>query len=314
MLSSKTHNKTCHTQIISIVVIAVYIIVGILFYRSEEGWSIIDCIYFCMVIVTTVGYGDLTPSTDRSKAFTIGFALFGIAVIGIALGHLAESFIERRKATQHAANAKILQQAGDAASHVASTKGRPPTPKNQKDVIKDHTSYKYCRFSESIQAALTACTPIVVSITCGMVIGYLEGWSFLDSLYTTILTVTTIGFGDLSPSTENSRLFAIVYLPLAVISVANAIGTLSALFSKKKMSSSDSISMKELIAMDKDGDGAVSETEYLSYMLLKLNMARKEDVHEILSQFHKLDADGSGFLDRSDLERLDEQLHRTSHG
>jgi voltage-gated potassium channel len=36
----------------------------------------------------------------------------------------------------------------------------------------------------------------------------LEGWSILDSLYVTAQTVTTVGFGDLTPRTAVGRLFA----------------------------------------------------------------------------------------------------------
>lgn len=62
--------------------------------------------------------------------------------------------------------------------------------------------------------------------------------------------------------------------------------------------------------MDSDGDGKVSKLEYLSYMLVKLGKADQDDIDGILSQFQKLDKDGSGELDREDLERLDRELQR----
>lgn len=68
--------------------------------------------------------------------------------------------------------------------------------------------------------------------------------------------------------------------------------------------------MKELLAMDSDGDGKVSKLEYLSYMLVKLNKADQDDIDGILTQFQKLDKDGSGELDKEDLERLDRELQR----
>lgn len=68
--------------------------------------------------------------------------------------------------------------------------------------------------------------------------------------------------------------------------------------------------MKELLEMDSDGDGKVSKLEYLSYMLVKLNKADQDDIDGILAQFNKLDRDGSGELDKADLERLDRELQR----
>ncbi|HEY6804666.1 MAG TPA: potassium channel protein [Pyrinomonadaceae bacterium] len=44
----------------------------------------------------------------------------------------------------------------------------------------------------------------------------LEGWSILDSLYVTAQTVTTVGFGDLSPQTHAGRVFATVFMMVGV--------------------------------------------------------------------------------------------------
>src|ERR1044072_361512 len=44
----------------------------------------------------------------------------------------------------------------------------------------------------------------------------LEGWSILDSLYVTVQTVTTVGFGDLTPRTVLGRVFATVFMMVGV--------------------------------------------------------------------------------------------------
>jgi voltage-gated potassium channel len=44
----------------------------------------------------------------------------------------------------------------------------------------------------------------------------LEGWSILDSLYVTVQTVTTVGFGDLTPRTVWGRAFATVFMMVGV--------------------------------------------------------------------------------------------------
>jgi voltage-gated potassium channel len=58
---------------------------------------------------------------------------------------------------------------------------------------------------------------VLLAILLGTVVFHLlEGWSILDSLYVTVQTVTTVGFGDLTPRTAIGRLFATFFMILGV--------------------------------------------------------------------------------------------------
>lgn len=54
---------------------------------------------------------------------------------------------------------------------------------------------------------------IVTIILCGT-LGYsfLEGWDFFDSFYMTIITLTTVGFGEVHPLSRIGRLFTVVLI------------------------------------------------------------------------------------------------------
>lgn len=56
----------------------------------------------------------------------------------------------------------------------------------------------------------------------------LEGWSFPDALYATIITITTVGYGDFSPQTTGGRIFAIFFTVSAIGLASYAISTLAA--------------------------------------------------------------------------------------
>jgi len=61
----------------------------------------------------------------------------------------------------------------------------------------------------------------VIAVGCAIGLGTvvfhrIEGWSILDSLYVTAQTVTTVGFGDLTPRTVWGRAFATVFMMVGV--------------------------------------------------------------------------------------------------
>lgn len=54
---------------------------GSIFYHFVEGWSWIDCFYFSVITLSTIGYGDFSPQTDAGKLFTIGYIIIGMSII-----------------------------------------------------------------------------------------------------------------------------------------------------------------------------------------------------------------------------------------
>jgi voltage-gated potassium channel len=69
---------------------------GTVFYRLIEGWPWIDAFYFTAVTLTTVGYGDLAPTTTASKLFTVLLILSGVGAILAFLEALVRHTVQRR--------------------------------------------------------------------------------------------------------------------------------------------------------------------------------------------------------------------------
>lgn len=54
---------------------------GTVVYHWLEGWSYLDALYFCVISLATIGYGDLTPTTPEAKIFTIVYVINGIVIL-----------------------------------------------------------------------------------------------------------------------------------------------------------------------------------------------------------------------------------------
>lgn len=63
------------------ILVATLLLTGTIFYSRVEGWSVLDSLYFSVITLTTVGYGDLHPTTPFSKLFTIIYILIGIGAL-----------------------------------------------------------------------------------------------------------------------------------------------------------------------------------------------------------------------------------------
>src|SRR5258708_19362170 len=69
---------------------------------------------------------------------------------------------------------------------------------------------------------------IVSGATAFGAIGFwlIEGWSIIDSLYMTVMTLTTVGFGEVHPLSTGGRLFTILLMLMGVGDVTFAFATL----------------------------------------------------------------------------------------
>ena len=62
--------------------------------EPETFEDFIDAMYWSMVSLTTIGYGDIVPATDIGRVFTMISALMGIAVVAIPAGIITAGYMD----------------------------------------------------------------------------------------------------------------------------------------------------------------------------------------------------------------------------
>lgn len=65
-----------------VVAIILYVGVGIAAYHDMMGWDRFECLYFIVITITTVGYGDYRVNTTGKRVFTAFYILVGVAIFG----------------------------------------------------------------------------------------------------------------------------------------------------------------------------------------------------------------------------------------
>ena len=75
---------------------------GTIVFHFVEGWSYLDSLYFSVISLLTIGYGDLVPTTDLGKILTILYVIAGVSIIlgfvdAIAKDRLERGYLARRE-------------------------------------------------------------------------------------------------------------------------------------------------------------------------------------------------------------------------
>jgi voltage-gated potassium channel len=78
------------------VVAGALVLTGTLFYWRFEDWTLIESLYFCVVTLTTVGYGDFSPTTAGTQIFTIVYILTGFGVLVALLTSVAQQYLKHK--------------------------------------------------------------------------------------------------------------------------------------------------------------------------------------------------------------------------
>lgn len=132
-------------------------------------------------------------------------------------------------------------------------------------------------------------------------------WTVIDSFYYSIITLATIGYGDVTPHSIWGRIIATFLIPFAIVALTNFMGKLHDLRVSKRMGFDKSLRdrLDELHkVIEADDNGVVSPEEYILFNLKQMGKIDDDTVSLLREQFNALDADGSGELDADDLSLL----------
>ncbi|XP_053604407.1 potassium channel subfamily K member 1-like isoform X1 [Plodia interpunctella] len=153
--------------------------------RNVSGgpnWSFGQSLFFSSTVVTTIGYGHVTPLSKPGKLFCMMYALLGIPLTLVLLTALVERLLQPATAMLRALNASL--------------------------------GHLYRPFTIRLVHLMIIVTSLVVSflVIPATIFAALEpDWDFLDSFYYCFISLTTIGLGDYIPGDSPGQEYRPLY-------------------------------------------------------------------------------------------------------
>jgi potassium channel subfamily K, other eukaryote len=84
--------------------VILYISIGVFVYmtsiegfKGKSRFKLVDALYFTIISLCTIGYGDIVPCTDFTKVFTCLFLLVGVRFIDIMLNGLLRNVLDKQR-------------------------------------------------------------------------------------------------------------------------------------------------------------------------------------------------------------------------
>jgi hypothetical protein len=226
-----------------------FLIVGLVFFQLNTNWSITESLLFSIYSITTVGYGQHeVPRIAHVQLFISLYIFLGIALLTILASQLyqwvvlevtwlqyekdSERLVKQKKQSirnEHDLESAMMRN-HDGNQHLIS---QSPSHGRQSDDSSNYTTKLSDRFFDmSIKSVnfiqsytkdnpagkmLVVMIPFLFLILLGAtVVGSIEGWNMMESIYFAVVSMTTTGYGDYYPEKLASSWFCIVWLPFSV--------------------------------------------------------------------------------------------------
>ncbi|XP_077388884.1 potassium channel subfamily K member 10 [Festucalex cinctus] len=157
--------------------------VGSLSTNFTTRWDVASAFFFCGAIITTIGFGNLSPRTRYGQLFCVCYALVGIPMFGILLAGVGDHM------------GTVLRRA---------------VAKIETLFLKRQVRPTTVRVISAVLSILIGCLIFLAVPT--VFFQKSEDWSFLESLYFVVITLTTVGFGDYVP--DGSHAGGLFFKPL----------------------------------------------------------------------------------------------------
>jgi len=330
----------------SIFLIVLYMVFTVVGYSYVyESYTVRESLYMAVVTFTTVGYGDILPTKDSSKVFASFHVFLGLSIICTGVGILTSAFVreeiaasERREEELESRTLELMEgdreddegkdeeEGGgglraEADSFDDENREGHTVVVNLDDEDLEKLDKKVGAFSNEA-ANLAKKTikiwvlVIILIAVFALIVGHEEGWSGADMFYFSVVTSTSVGYGDISPTKASTQWLAVFMIPICVgLTSATLAQTISGVFEYHAAKAARKLffhqfNLDDIGSIQADDKKKIKKHEFLAFMLIMMKKVDHGVIDSINRQFDEMDADKNGFLEPIDLEIINRNKKR----
>ncbi|CAB3399636.1 unnamed protein product [Caenorhabditis bovis] len=222
--------------------------------EKDVHWTFLGALFYCMTVYTTIGYGNIVPITTAGRILTILYAFIGIPLTVICLFCLGSLFAKGCKflwklflRSTRVVSKDLERKITEVAENIedgANIANQHPEENGDDDLLS---------FPISGLMFIT----VIWILFCAIVFTFLENWDFGTSMYFTLISFTTIGFGDILPTDYDYMIVVGIFLLIGLSLVSTVMNLIQqqieALASGVK-SNIDEEYARALVEAKEDGD------------------------------------------------------------
>ncbi|RYC80956.1 hypothetical protein BFJ63_vAg16156 [Fusarium oxysporum f. sp. narcissi] len=242
------------TLMLQSILLLIYILLGAYIFSDIESWKYLDAVYWTVVTLFTVGFGDFYPTTDLGRGLLIPFALAGIISLGLVISSVRSLILENGKRCIGARidirkRDKLIRKMPlkcnintlDPIYQDLQTPHASSAELQQREFERRRAEFQLMRRIQAKSSTRRRWVAMAISTFLWLLLWLLgalifqkaeqayQGWTYFDAVYFCFVAWTTIGYGDLTPVSNLGRSFYVFWsllaLPTMTILISNASDT-----------------------------------------------------------------------------------------
>ena len=79
----------------ALILLIIIFVIGVIGFKSVDGFSWIDAIYMTVITISTVGFSEVHPLDDQAKLFATGLILSSVIILGYAIKVITEYVLSK---------------------------------------------------------------------------------------------------------------------------------------------------------------------------------------------------------------------------